>query len=46
VASCDAIAASAAMELAILVGLPGAGKTSFHRAHLAATHRHVSKDLL
>ena len=32
-------------ECAILVGLPGAGKTTFYRAHLAATHRHVSKDL-
>lgn len=34
------------MELAILVGLPGSGKTSFYRERLAATHRHVSKDLL
>jgi predicted kinase len=32
-------------ELAILVGLPGAGKTSFVRARLAA-HEHVSKDLM
>ena len=33
-------------ELAILVGLPGAGKTSFFRERLAATHAHVSKDLM
>ncbi len=31
-------------ELAILVGLPGSGKTSFFEARLAATHVHVSKD--
>jgi predicted kinase len=34
------------MEVAILVGLPGAGKTSFFRAHLAGSHVHVSKDVL
>jgi predicted kinase len=34
------------IELAILVGLPGAGKTSFYRARLAGTHGHVSKDLM
>jgi predicted kinase len=33
-------------ELAILVGLPGAGKTSFFRARLAETHVHVSKDIM
>lgn len=33
-------------ELAILVGLPGSGKTSFYRARLASTHDHVSKDLM
>jgi len=32
-------------ELAVLVGLPGAGKTSFVRARLAG-HAHVSKDLM
>lgn len=32
-------------ECAILVGLPGAGKTTFYRAYFAQTHRHVSKDL-
>ena len=30
----------------ILVGLPGAGKTTFYRERFAATHRHVSKDLM
>ena len=34
------------MEVAILVGLPGAGKTSFFRARLAESHVHVSKDVL
>lgn len=33
-------------ELAILVGLQGSGKSSFYRARLAATHDHVSKDLM
>ena len=33
-------------EVAILVGLQGSGKTSFYRQHLAATHDHVSKDLM
>jgi predicted kinase len=32
-------------ELVVLVGLPGAGKTSFVRARLAG-HVHVSKDLM
>lgn len=32
------------MELAILVGLQGSGKTTFYRERLAATHAHVSKD--
>ena len=30
----------------ILIGLPAAGKSSFYRARFAATHDHVSKDLL
>ena len=34
------------MELVILIGLPGAGKTSFHRTRFAATHVHVSLDLM
>jgi predicted kinase len=33
-------------EVAILVGLPGSGKTTFYRTRLAATHDHVSKDLM
>jgi predicted kinase len=33
-------------ELVVLIGLPGAGKTSFHRSRFAATHLHVSKDLM
>jgi predicted kinase len=34
------------MELVILIGLPASGKSTFYRARLAATHRHVSKDLM
>jgi predicted kinase len=34
------------IEVAILVGLPGAGKTSFFRQRLAESHVHVSKDVL
>jgi predicted kinase len=34
------------MELVILVGLPGSGKTSFFQSRFAATHAHVSKDLM
>ena len=33
-------------ELAIFVGLPGAGKSSFYRARLQDTHVLVSKDLM
>src|SRR2546423_9609300 len=33
------------MDLVALIGLPGAGKSSFHRARYAGTHVHVSKDL-
>ncbi len=36
---------AAAAELAILIGLPGSGKTSYARARLAG-HVHVSKDLM
>src|SRR5574340_1215586 len=32
-------------ECVILIGLPGAGKTTFYRRYFAATHRHISKDL-
>lgn len=41
----DPLPGGARAELAILVGLPGSGKTSFARARLAR-HVHVSKDLL
>jgi predicted kinase len=33
------------LECIILIGLPGAGKTTFYRRYFAATHLHVSKDL-
>ncbi len=32
------------MELIVLVGLQGSGKTTFYRERFAATHEHVSKD--
>ncbi|HEX8237152.1 MAG TPA: AAA family ATPase [Abditibacteriaceae bacterium] len=31
-------------QVAILIGLQGAGKSTFYRIHLAATHLHISKD--
>ncbi len=34
------------MELAILIGLPGAGKSTFYRQRFADTHTLISKDLL
>jgi predicted kinase len=34
------------MEMVILVGLPGSGKTTFRRQRLDATHRVISKDLM
>jgi len=34
------------MELVILIGLQGAGKTSFYRTHFACSHVLVSKDRL
>jgi predicted kinase len=34
------------VDLVVLVGLQGAGKSTFYRARFAATHAHVSKDLL
>jgi predicted kinase len=33
------------LECIILIGLPGAGKTTFYRQYFAATHTHISKDL-
>lgn len=35
-----------AAELVVLVGLPGAGKTTFFGQRFAGTHVHVSKDVL
>jgi predicted kinase len=32
------------MQLAVLVGIPGAGKTTFYERHLKETHEHVSLD--
>ena len=34
------------LELVILVGLQGAGKTTFYRRRYAGTHAHVSKDAM
>ena len=34
------------MELIIFVGIQGAGKTTYYHANFAATHVHVSKDLM
>jgi predicted kinase len=33
-------------ELVIFVGLQGSGKSTYYREHFAATHVHVSKDLM
>jgi predicted kinase len=33
-------------ELIVFVGIQGSGKSTYYRAHLAATHVHVSKDLM
>jgi predicted kinase len=35
-----------AAQLVLLIGLPGAGKTTFFRQRFAASHDHVSKDNL
>ena len=37
---------SGVAECVMLIGLPGAGKTTFFRERFAATHDHVSKDAL
>jgi AAA domain len=36
--------AAAAPEIVVLMGLPGAGKTTFFQQRFAATHAHVSRD--
>jgi predicted kinase len=35
-----------ALELLIFVGIQAAGKSTCYRTHFAATHVHVSKDLM
>lgn len=40
------VTSAAQRELVILVGLPGAGKTTFYRERLARSHVHVSRDEL
>jgi predicted kinase len=48
-ASCDEVGlicgVGSPLECIILIGLPGAGKSSLHREKFARTHLHVSKDL-
>ena len=34
------------MQLIIFIGLQASGKSTFFRTHFAATHAHISKDLL
>jgi predicted kinase len=34
------------LELIIFVGMQASGKSTYYRTHLAATHVHVSKDLM
>lgn len=34
------------MELIIFIGLQASGKTTFFHKHFAATHQHISKDLM
>jgi predicted kinase len=34
------------LSLVILIGLPASGKSTYFRQHFAATHVHVSKDVL
>jgi predicted kinase len=34
------------LECVILIGLPASGKSTFYRDRFAATHDHISKDLL
>ena len=36
----------AQLELIIFVGLQGSGKTTYYHEHFAATHVHISKDLM
>ena len=34
------------MQLIVFIGLQGSGKTTYYQRHFAATHVHVSKDLM
>src|SRR5436853_453942 len=34
------------MELIVFIGLQGSGKSTFYHTYFAATHDHISKDLL
>ena len=34
------------MQLILFIGLQGSGKTTYYQRHFAATHVHVSKDLM
>lgn len=34
------------MELVLLIGIPGAGKSTFYQRHLAGTHVRVNLDTL
>ena len=34
------------LEVVLLIGLPGAGKSTFYRSRFSTTHAHVSKDLM
>jgi len=43
--SLDCVSSQVSLECIILIGLPGAGKTTFYREKFAATHAHISKDL-
>ena len=40
------VMSAAVPELVIFVGIPGSGKSTYYFANLAATHAHVSKDLM
>ncbi len=45
-ASANADNSAKPLELAIFIGLQAAGKTTFYQTCFAATHTHISKDLL
>lgn len=45
-ATAPVVARGSGPELVVLVGLPGAGKSTFFRQRFAATHEHISRDEL